>query len=166
MVHTTINTASLASLIQILPMKWLPEWYSVQVISYNESPAVIVYNATLKGPASFNVISLEPDTVYHISVIPCNMAGCNESCDAYSMQTESKTPGTRGTWDGLNAYKYINVPIIKHIVIFVDLVACSVQVAVHIYFVNHTCILWQRSPPTTHASMLWHWHCQNLTCFE
>ena len=54
----------------------------------------------------------------------------------------------------LNAHKYINAPIIVHIAMFAELVACSVQVAVHIYFGNHTCILWQRSPPTTHASML------------
>ena len=77
-------------------MKWLPEWYSVQVISYSGSIAVIVYNSTLKGPASFHVAPLEPDTVYNISVIPCNMAGCNESCDAYSVQTESETASTRG----------------------------------------------------------------------
>ena len=77
-------------------MKWLPEWYFVEVISYNQSIAVIVYNATLKGPASFHFTSLEPGTVYNISVIPCNMAGCNESCDPYSVQTESETAGTRG----------------------------------------------------------------------
>ena len=78
-------------------MKWLPERYSVEVISYSGSIAVIVYNATLKDPASFNVTSLEPDTVYKISVIVCNMAGCNELCDAYSVQRESETAGTRGT---------------------------------------------------------------------
>ena len=77
-------------------MKWLSEWYSVEVISYSGSIAVIVYNATLKGPASFNLTSLEPGTVYNISVIPCNLAGCNESCDAYSVQSESETAGTKG----------------------------------------------------------------------
>ena len=96
MVHATINTTSLAASIQKSSIAWLPELYSVEVIFYNQSIAVIVYNATLKGPASFIVISLEPDTVYNISVIPCNMAGCNESCDAHSVQAESETAGTRG----------------------------------------------------------------------
>ena len=72
-------------------MTWLPEWYSVQVISYNESIASIVHNSTLKGTASFEVTSLQPDTVYNISVTPCNMAGCNESCDVHSVQTDSDT---------------------------------------------------------------------------
>ena len=72
-------------------MKWLPEWYCVQVISYNESIASILRNSTLKDTTSFEVTSLEPDIVYNISVTPCNMAGCNESCDVHSVQTESDT---------------------------------------------------------------------------
>ena len=87
-VHTTINTTMFAVLIQKLQMTWLPEWYSVQVISYNGSIASIVRNSTLNGSTSFEVTSLEPDTMYNISVIPCNMAGCNESCDVHSVQTE------------------------------------------------------------------------------
>ena len=71
-------------------MTWLPEWYSAKVLSCNESIGIIVYNSTLKGSASFHVAPLEPDTVYNISVIPCNMAGCNESCDIHSVQTESE----------------------------------------------------------------------------
>ena len=70
-------------------MTWLPEWYCVQVISYNESIA-ITYNSTSKDTTSFEVTSLEPDTVYNITVIPCNMARCNESCDVHSVQTESE----------------------------------------------------------------------------
>ena len=96
MVHTTIHTTSLAASIQKSSIAWLPELYSVEVISYNQSIAVIVYNATLKDPASFIVISLEPGTVYNISVIPCNMVGCNESCDIHSVQTDSETDGTTG----------------------------------------------------------------------
>ena len=72
-------------------MMWLPEWYSVQVISYNESIASIVHSSTLKGTASFEVTPIQPDTVYNITVIPCNMAGCNESCDVHSVQTDSDT---------------------------------------------------------------------------
>ena len=71
-------------------MKWLPEWYSVQVISYTGSIASIVRNSTLNGSTSFEVTPIQPDTVYNISVTPCNMAGCNESCDVHSVQTESK----------------------------------------------------------------------------
>ena len=107
-VHTTTIAALLALLaasIQKSPMKWLPEWYSVEVVSYRGSIAVIVYNATLKALASFNVTSLEPaDTVYNISVIPCNMAGCNESCDAHSVQAESETAGTRGEMGGIHIH--------------------------------------------------------------
>ena len=72
-------------------MKWLPEWYWVQVTSYNESITSIVHNSTLKGTAILEMTPLEPDTVYNISVIPCNMAGCNESCDVHSVQTDSDT---------------------------------------------------------------------------
>ena len=77
-------------------MRWLPEWYCVKAISYNGS--IAVYNSTLKDTATVNVTSLQPGTVYNISVIPCNMAGCNESCDVYSVQTEFDT-GMEGEMD-------------------------------------------------------------------
>ena len=90
-VHTKVSTTSLAASIQKLQMKWLPEWYCVQVISYNEtSIASIVRSSSLNGSASFNVTTLEPDTVYNISVTPCNTAGCNESCDVHSVQTKAR----------------------------------------------------------------------------
>ena len=76
-------------------MTWLSEWYCIELVSYNDSVAIIVHNSALKGSASFNVTSLHPGTVYNISVNPCNMAGCNESCDILSVQTESDT-GTEG----------------------------------------------------------------------
>ena len=71
-----------------LSIRWLPEWFNVEVSSHSIGPKV--YNFTLKylDPESFEVTSLEPDTVYNISVIPCNMAGCNESCNVHSVQTE------------------------------------------------------------------------------
>ena len=47
----------------------------------------MVYESTLKDPASFEVTPIQPDTVYKISVTPCNMVGCNESCDVHSVQT-------------------------------------------------------------------------------
>ena len=72
-------------------MMWLLEWYCVEVISYNGSKASIVHRSALNGTTSFEVTSLQPDTVYNISVTPCNMAGCNESCDVHSVQTESET---------------------------------------------------------------------------
>ena len=91
MVHTTVNTTSLAASIQKSQMTWLLEWYYVEVTSYNDSIASIVHNSTLKGTGSFDVTLLQPGTVYNISVIPCNMARCNESCDIHSVQTESDT---------------------------------------------------------------------------
>ena len=87
---TTVNTTSLTVSIQKSQMTWLPEWYCVKAVSDNGSIASIVHSSTLNGSASFEVTSLEPDTVYNITVIPCNMAGCNESCDVHSVQTESE----------------------------------------------------------------------------
>ena len=95
-INTTVNSTSLTVSIQKTQMTWLPEWCSVKVLSCNESMG-IMYNSTFKSPTSFHVTSLEPGTVYNISVIPCNMAGCNKSCDVHSVQTESETVrGTRG----------------------------------------------------------------------
>ena len=88
-VHTTVTTTSLTVTIQKALMRWLPEWYCVKAISYNGS--IAVYNSTLKDTATVNVTSLQPGTVYNISVIPCNMAGCTKSCDIHSVQTESDT---------------------------------------------------------------------------
>ena len=103
-VHTTVTTSSLTVTIQKALMTWLPEWYCVKAIFYNGS--IAVYNSTLKATASFNVTPLQPSTVYNISVIPCNMAGCNGSCDIHSVQTESDT-GMGGEMNGLNAQIYI-----------------------------------------------------------
>ena len=89
-VNTTVTTSSLTVSIQNSQMMWLPEWYCVQGTSYNGSIVITVYNSTLKDTTSFEVTSLQPDTVYNISVIPCNMAGCNESCDVHSVQTDSE----------------------------------------------------------------------------
>ena len=88
-VNTTVNTASLTVSIQKLPVMWLPELYYVEVSYFNGSIAEL-YNSTLKGSGSFNVTSLQPGTVYNISVIPCNMAGCNESCDVHSVQADKE----------------------------------------------------------------------------
>ena len=104
-VHTTVSTTSLAAAIQKLQMKWLPEWYSVQVISYNGSIASIVHSSTLNGTTSFEVTPIQPDTVYNITVTPCNMAGCNESCDVHSVQTESEM-STEGETSKQNAPLY------------------------------------------------------------
>ena len=95
-VHTTVNTTSLTVSIQKSQLMWLPEWYCVKAVFYNESIASIVGNSTLNGSTSFEVTSLEPDTVYNISVIPCNMAGCNESCGVHSVQTKCEGSGGIG----------------------------------------------------------------------
>ena len=64
-------------------------WFKVEVhvSSYSMGPKAIVCNSTSKDTTSFEVTSLQPDTVCNISVIPCNMVGCNESCDVHSVQT-------------------------------------------------------------------------------
>ena len=85
-VNTTVNTTSLAVSLHKSLWRWLPEWYHVEVSSHFNGSIAIVYNSTLKDTASFEVTSLEPDTVYNITVIPCNMVGCNESCDVHSAQ--------------------------------------------------------------------------------
>ena len=89
-VHTTINTTMFTVLIQKLQMTWLPETYSVHVISSRQSIASIVHTSTLNGSTSFEVTPIHPDAVYNISVSPCNIARCNESCDVHSVQTESE----------------------------------------------------------------------------
>ena len=94
-VHTTVTTTSLTVAIRKVVMTWLPEWYCVEAISYNDS---IEHSFSLKAVASFNMTPLQPGTVYNISVIPCNMAGCNESCDIHSVQTESDA-GTYRRWN-------------------------------------------------------------------
>ena len=78
----------------------------VKAISYNGS--IAVYNSTLKGTATVNVTSLQPGTVYNISVIPCNMGGCNESCEIHSVLTGFDT-GMGGGENGLNAQIYYSV---------------------------------------------------------
>ena len=87
-------------------MTWLPEWYCVKVVSYNGSITSIVCNSTLKDTASFEVTPIQPDTVYNITVIPCNMAGCNVSCDIHSVQTESEM-SIEGETSKQNALLYI-----------------------------------------------------------
>ena len=88
-VNTTVNSTSLAVSIDKSPWRWLPEWYHVEVSSHFNGSIAIVYNSTSNGSTSFEVTSLQPDTVYNISVIPCNMAVCNGSCDVHSVQTDS-----------------------------------------------------------------------------
>ena len=104
-VHTTINTAMFTVLIQKFQMTWLRETYSVLVISSKQSITSIVHSFTLNGSMSFEVTSLEPNTVYNITVTPCNMAGCNESCDVHSVQTESEM-STEGETSKQNAPLY------------------------------------------------------------
>ena len=84
-VNTTVNTESLAvSIHKSLSIRWLPEWYHVEVSSHFNGSIDIAYKSTLKNTTSFEVTSLELDKVYNITVIPCNMVGCNESCDVYT----------------------------------------------------------------------------------
>ena len=103
-VNTAVTTSSLTVSIQNSQMMWLPEWYCVQFIAYgyNGSIAIMAYNSTLKDTRSSKVTPIQPDIVYNISVIPCNMAGCNVSCDVHLVQTESKTSIIGGRMDKLH----------------------------------------------------------------
>ena len=73
---------------------WLPVRYHVKVTLYNLS-VVTEHNWSFSGDGSVPVPSLQPGTVYNISVTPCNMAGCNESCDIPSEQTAAVPTGGR-----------------------------------------------------------------------
>ena len=77
---------SLAISIQQLHKTWLTVCYNVEVTLYNMS-IVTMHNSTITSDGFVEIESLQPGTVYNISVTPCNMAGCNKSCDMYSMQT-------------------------------------------------------------------------------
>ena len=83
---------SLAVSIQQSHKTWLTVCYNVEVTSTNMS-IVTIHNSTITSDGFVEVKSLQPDTVYNISVTPCNMAGCNTSCDMYSVQTTAVPTG-------------------------------------------------------------------------
>ena len=62
---------------------------------------VTAHNLSFSGNGSVPVTSLQPVTVYNISVTPCNMAGCNKSCDMHSVQTAAVPTGD-GEYDMQN----------------------------------------------------------------
>ena len=71
---------------------WLTVCYNVEVTSTNMS-IVMVHNSTITSDGFVEVKSLQSGTVYSISVTPCNMVGCNRSCDMYSVQTAAVPTG-------------------------------------------------------------------------
>ena len=77
---------SLAVSIQQSHKTWLTVCYNVEVTSTNMS-IVTMHNSTITSDGFVEVKSLQPGTDYNISVTPCNMVGCNKSCDMYSVQT-------------------------------------------------------------------------------
>ena len=127
-VNTTVNTALLAVSILKSPMMWLPEWYFIEVSYFNGSIAE-VYNSTVKGSASFDVTSLQPGTVYNISVIPCNMAGCNELCDVYSVQ-----PDKEGEMNQMHRHSYLCTWLKPHSIHACMLYAYSAMKTLHLSF--------------------------------
>ena len=92
-VNATVNNTSVAVSIHKSLLRWLPEQYYVEVSYYENESLAIAYNSTLKDPASFDITPLQADTVYNISVIPCNVAGCNESCGIHLVQTAADKEG-------------------------------------------------------------------------
>ena len=87
-----ITEDSLVVSVQQLHRMWLPVRYHVKVTFYNMS-VVTAHNSSSSRDGSVPVTSLQPGTVYNISVTPCNMAGCNKSCDMYSVQTNAVPTG-------------------------------------------------------------------------
>ena len=67
-------------------MTWLPEHYQVEATTHNGS-IVNMSNSTWTNKDPYKVTSLQPGTVYSISVTPCNIVGCNKSCDIHTVQT-------------------------------------------------------------------------------
>ena len=102
----------MAVLVQQLQKTWLNVCYNVEVTSTNMS-IVTTHNSTITSDGFVEVKSLQPGTVYNISVTPCNMAGCNKSCDMYSVQTNA-VPTGGGEYDMQN---HAAVMIILHSVI-------------------------------------------------
>ena len=82
----------MAVAIQELHKTWLTVWYNVEVTSTNMS-IVTMHNSTITSDGFVEVTSLQSGTVYNIAVTPCNMAGCNKSCDMYSVQTAAVPTG-------------------------------------------------------------------------
>ena len=87
-----ITKDSLVVSVQQLHRMWLPVCYHVNVTSYNMS-VVTEHNLSSSGDGSVPVTSLQPGTVYNISVTPCNMAGCNRSCEIHSERTAAVPTG-------------------------------------------------------------------------
>ena len=71
---------------------WLPVCYHVKVTFYNLS-VVTAHNWSYSGDGFVLVTSLQPGTVYNVSVTPCNTAGCNKSCEIHSEQTAAVPTG-------------------------------------------------------------------------
>ena len=84
---------------------WLTVCYNVEVTSTNMT-IVTMHNSTITSNGSAVVESLRPGTLYHISVTPCNMAGCNESCEIHLVQTAAVPTG--GGEYGMQDYKILS----------------------------------------------------------
>ena len=87
-----IPEESLVVSVQQLHRMWLPVCYHVKVTFYNMS-VVTAHNLSFSGDGSVPVTSLQPGTVYNISVTPCNMAGCSKYCEIHSEQTAAVPTG-------------------------------------------------------------------------
>ena len=96
-----ITEDSLIVSVQQLHRMWLPVCYHVKVTFYNMS-VVTAHNSSSSDDGSVSVTSLQPGTVYNISVTPCNMAGYNEACKIHSVQTAAVP--TRGGEYGMQSH--------------------------------------------------------------
>ena len=106
-----ITEDSLVVSVQQLHRMWLPVCYHVKVTFYNMS-VVTAHNLSSSDDGSVPVTSLQPGTVYNISVTPCNMVRCNEACKIQSVQTA--TVPTGGGEYGMQSQQHVAVMAILH----------------------------------------------------
>ena len=93
----TSNNSLVAS-IQQSQKTWLAVHYHIEVAFYNMS-VLATHNSTITSNDSVLVKPPQPGTPYNISVTPCNMAGCNRSCEIHSEQaTAVPTGGGECAW--------------------------------------------------------------------
>ena len=106
-----ITEDSLVVSVQQLHRMWLPVCYHVNVTFYNMS-VVTAHNWSFSGDGSAPVTSLQPGTVYSISVTPCNMAGCNEACKIHLVKTAAVPTG--GGECGMQSQQHVAVMAFLH----------------------------------------------------
>ena len=97
-IQAAVAMETVTVIVQRSNTTWLPEHYHIKATNQNNSN-VTLFISTWTNEETFDVKSLQPGTVYNISVTPCNMAGCNEACNIHSVQTLNYDTGGTGELD-------------------------------------------------------------------